>query len=109
MCLGIPMQVLQALDGRAECAGRHGRGWIDTALVGGVQPGEWLLTWLGAARGRLDAVEAGRIELALDALAAAQSGEGGFDVARFFPDLADREPELPEHLRPLAAAARQES
>ncbi|MCU0757627.1 MAG: HypC/HybG/HupF family hydrogenase formation chaperone [Steroidobacteraceae bacterium] len=109
MCLGIPMQVLQALEGRAECAGRHGRGWIDTTLLGEVRAGEWLLTWLGAARGRLEAGEAARIELALDALAAAQSGQGAFDVARFFPDLVDREPELPEHLRPVAAAARQES
>jgi hydrogenase expression/formation protein HypC len=41
--------------------------------------------------------EAMQISAALDALEAALAGES--DLSRFFPDLADRVPQLPEHLR----------
>jgi hydrogenase expression/formation protein HypC len=105
MCLGIPMRVERAGEGRADCVGRHGQGAIDTTLIGDVEPGDWLLTWLGAARSRLDAAEAARIELALDALVAAQRAAAAgaaaqpFDAALFFPDLIGREPELPAHLK----------
>lgn len=97
MCLGIPMEVLEADGNVAVCRGRNGVVKIDATLVAPVASGEWLLTWLGAARSRLDADEAGRIDQALDALEAVERGE--IDLARFFPDLVDREPQLPEHLR----------
>jgi hydrogenase expression/formation protein HypC len=98
MCVGIPMQVV-AVDGNvAMCDGRMGSQTIDVALIGVVVPGEWLLTFLGAARGRLDAQDAARIDRALDALAAIERGEP-IDVGTFFADLVEREPELPEHLR----------
>ena len=52
MCIGIPMQVIEA-DGRfALCEGRGERRRINTALVGGVAPGDWLLVFLGDARER---------------------------------------------------------
>ncbi len=97
MCLGIPMRVL-AVDGqRATCAGRGLQMEVDTLLVGAVAPGQWLLTFLGAARGLLDESEAEKINGALDALEAMQSGES--DLDRFFADLVNREPQLPEFLR----------
>jgi hydrogenase expression/formation protein HypC len=97
MCLGIPMEVVSEDGNVAICRGRQGVVRIDATLVAPVAPGEWLLTWLGSARAKLDADEAGRIDQALDALDAI--GRGEVDVARYFPDLVDREPQLPEHLR----------
>ncbi len=99
VCVGIPMQVIEADGNVAVCRGRHGTVRIDATLVTPVAPGEWLMTWLGAARAKLDADEAARIEQALDALEAVERGE--IDLAKFFPDLVDREPQLPEHLRTL--------
>jgi hydrogenase expression/formation protein HypC len=98
MCLGIPMEVVEANGNVAVCRGRHGVVKIDATLVAPVDVGEWLLTWLGSARAKLDAAEAGRIDQALDALEAVERGE--VDLAKYFPDLVDREPQLPEHLRP---------
>jgi hydrogenase expression/formation protein HypC len=98
MCLGIPMQVLAVTGVSATCRGRQGTQQIDVALLGTVAPGEWLLTFLGAARSRLDADEAVRIDRALDALEAIEAGQP-VDVARYFADLVAREPELPAHLR----------
>ena len=98
MCLGIPMQVVAADGNAATCSGRSGTQDIDVSLVAPVATGEWLLTFLGAARGRLDAGEAARIDRALDALESIERGEP-MDVATFFADLVDRGPQLPEHLR----------
>ena len=97
MCLGIPMQVVEADGNVTLCRGRNGLVKIDATLVAPVQVGDWLLTWLGSARAVLDADEAGRIDQALEALAAVERGE--LDLAKYFPDLVDREPELPPHLR----------
>lgn len=97
MCLGIPMEVVEADGNVAICRGRQGLVKVDATLLAPVVAGEWLLTWMGYARARLDADEAGRIDQALDALDAIERGE--VDIARFFPDLVDREPQLPEHLR----------
>ena len=98
MCLGIPMQVVTAEDMAATCRGRQGDQRIDVALVAPVEPGEWLLTFLGAARSRLEADEAARIDRALDALEAIEGGQA-IDVASYFADLVAGAPELPEHLR----------
>jgi hydrogenase expression/formation protein HypC len=98
MCLGIPMQVVAADGNAATCSGRSGTQCIDVSLLGPVVPGEWLLTFLGAARGRLDADEAAQIGRALDALESIERGEP-LDVAAFFADLVERGPQLPEHLR----------
>ena len=98
MCLGIPMEVVSADGNVAICRGRFGVVRVDATLVAPVAPGEWLLTWLGSARSKLDVEEAGRIDQALDALEAVERGE--VDLAKYFPDLVDREPQLPEHLRP---------
>jgi hydrogenase expression/formation protein HypC len=97
VCLGIPMEVLEADGNVAVCRGRNGVVKIDATLVAPVAPGDWLLTWLGSARSKLDAGEASRIDQALDGLEAIERGE--FDLAKYFPDLVDREPQLPDHLR----------
>jgi hydrogenase expression/formation protein HypC len=98
MCLGIPVRVVSVSGTVARCDGPDGALDVDVSLVTPVVPGEWLLNFLGAARGRLDADEAARITRALGALGAIERGEP-IDVAAFFPDLVDREPELPEFLR----------
>ncbi len=98
MCLGIPMQVLGVDGDVATCRGRAGEARIDVALVAPVAAGDWLLTFLGAARSRIDAAEATRIDRALAALEAIEAG-AGIDVADYFADLVGREPELPAHLR----------
>ncbi len=98
MCLGIPVHVLSVAGSVARCLDRDAEVDIDISLVTPVVPGEWLLTFLGAARGHLDADEAARIGQALGALEAIERGEP-FDAAKFFPDLVDREPQLPEFLR----------
>ncbi len=101
MCVGTPMHVLRALPAAqfAECIDRRGAvSSVDLALVGAVEPGAWLLVFLGAAREIIDADRAQKIDLALGALEAALSGDlSAIDAA--FPDLAGREPQLPEHLR----------
>jgi hydrogenase assembly chaperone HypC/HupF len=96
------MEVVAADGNVATCRGRQGVVRIDATLVAPVAPGDWLLTWLGSARAKLDAAEAGRIDQALDALEAVERGE--VDLAKYFPDLVDREPELPAHLRPEGTA-----
>ncbi len=74
MCIGIPMQVIEA-DGRhALCEGRGERRRIHTALVGEVAPGDWLLVFQGDARERIDASRAAEVNVALDLVASAMQG-----------------------------------
>lgn len=106
MCLGIPMQVMELLSpSQARCADRGQMQVIDIALVAPVQPGDWLMTFLGSAREKMDEISAGNSLGALEALRAIMSGEEA-DIAAAFPDLVGREPQLPEHLRrPVDAEA----
>lgn len=103
MCLGIPMQVISAEGHAAVCRGRNGLERIDTLRTGPLAAGQWVLTSLGAAREIIDAERAAQVESALDALTVVLSGEGGDVNAlidRHFADLVNREPQLPEFLRP---------
>lgn len=109
MCLAIPMQVISAHGTVAMCQGPDGPERIDTLLVGDVQAGQWLLVFLGSARECIDAARAAQVT---DALAALQAGLAAGDpqsVREFvdarFPDLAGREPQLPDFLRPPARRA----
>jgi hydrogenase expression/formation protein HypC len=98
MCLGVPMRVMESLGHAAWCEGRGERALVDLTLVGPQPVGTWVLTHLGAAREVLTPQAADSSNAALDALAAALSG----DAARIdsgFADLVGREPALPEHLR----------
>jgi hydrogenase expression/formation protein HypC len=118
MCIGIPMQVV-TLDQTSLTAGCCP--WpehipvsnsavlqrVDLSLTGLVEPGQWLLVFLGAARECLTPERALQIGQALCALQQVQSGSvDGLD--RLFADL-DREPRLPEHLRPLLVSASAEA
>lgn len=96
MCLGIPVQVIACGAHFASCIGRNGEVRIDLSLVGPQAPGNWLLTFLDAAREVIDGERAAAINAALNALDAAQSG--ATDFAAFFADL-EREPQLPDFLR----------
>lgn len=98
MCLGIPMQVLEVNENTALCEGRNGRQLINTMLVGKVEVGQWLLTFLDAGREIIDAEQAALVNDALDGLQAVADG-GEMDMDRFFGDLVNREPVLPEFLR----------
>lgn len=114
MCIGVPMCVVACdADGDfAECAAAAdgdvgaARERLDMRLVGAQPEGTWVLAFHGAARRVLDADEAARIGDALAALQGAldgslDAGSGAFDA--LFADLVDREPTLPDHLRPSAA------
>jgi hydrogenase expression/formation protein HypC len=108
MCLGIPMQVIRVdgADGHSVvCCGRNGVERIDTLRTGPLEVGQWVLCSLGAAREVIDALRAAQIDAALDALTAVLSGEGDPDemtalIDHHFSDLVNREPQLPEFLRP---------
>lgn len=98
MCLAIPMQVL-AMEGQsALCRGRHGEVRLDTLLTGPLEPGQWVLGFLGAARDVVSEAEARRIDSALDALDALLAGEAP-DLDVHFADLVGREPQLPDFLQ----------
>jgi hydrogenase assembly chaperone HypC/HupF len=98
MCIGIPMQVIEVEDLFAWCNGRNGRRRINTMLIGDIQPGDWLLTFLDSAREAIDDERATQINAALQALERVSAGETNFDDC--FADLIGREPQLPDFLRP---------
>lgn len=100
MCLGLPLQVVSVEDGGAFalCRSRDGshQETLDLRLVGGAEPGDWVLGFLGAARSRLTPEDAARTADALEAITAVQNGQS---VDHLFADLIDREPTLPDHLK----------
>ena len=97
MCLGIPMRVVEATENSAICEGRNGRQLINTMLLGRVEVGQWLMTFLDSGREVIDAERAALVNAALDGLQAASGGEVNLD--HFFADLVNREPSLPDFLR----------
>jgi len=101
MCIGRPMQVLACDEQMALCELDGEREQVDITLVGQQPIGTWLLVFLGAAREVMDAVAARHTISAIQALEAVAEGETQLDHC--FPDLAGREPYLPEHLRAAAA------
>ena len=97
MCIGVPMQVVGASEGRAWCEGRGRRQELNMLLVGMQPPGTWVLAFQDSAVRVLNPEEAAQTNAALDALEAALAGAQNFD--RFFADLIEREPALPPHLQ----------
>lgn len=94
------MRVLESHPHQALCEASDGhRRMVDTAMVGQVPAGAWLLVFLGSAREQIDPDQAETLNKALEALSAVMAGQT--DVDHLFPDLAGREPPLPAHLRPL--------
>lgn len=106
MCIGVPMRI-RTVDGLAARAddGAGGLAVIDLSLLPEARPGDWVLTFLGAARRRLDPEEAALLIDALSAMAAALRGEQDADA---FADLTGRAPTLPPHLEAARAAGRSE-
>jgi len=74
MCIGIPMQVVEAEGRFALCEGRGERRRINTALVGDVATGDWLLVFLDDARESIDADRAAEVNAALDLVLGAMQG-----------------------------------
>ncbi|MDT7833627.1 HypC/HybG/HupF family hydrogenase formation chaperone [Aquabacterium sp. OR-4] len=74
MCIGMPMQVLATREGFAQVAGRGEQREVNTALVGPVQPGDWLLVFLDTARECIDAARAAEVDATLDLVQAAMAG-----------------------------------
>ena len=107
MCIGIPALVERLEGAQALCRTRDGLCEVDLALTGPVPAGSWLLVFQGAARECIDVQRAREIDAALDALAAIAQGQSA-DIDRFFPDLANREPQLPPHLQAQLQARQQQ-
>jgi hydrogenase expression/formation protein HypC len=98
MCIGTPMQVVQAEAHHAWCEADGRRERLDMALIGMQPPGTWVLAFQGTARQVMGPEEAAFARDARRALAAALAGETDMDA--FFADLVGREPQLPAHLQP---------
>ncbi len=96
MCVGFPMTVVEDLGSEAHCERRGARERVSMLLVGPQPAGTKILAHLGAAVRVLGELEAQQIDDALEAVEAALRGE---NVDRFFADLVDRTPQLPEFLR----------
>ena len=97
MCIGIPMRVVSVDGVVAACEGRGARAYLDVALIEAPVPGDWVLSFRGAALRKLTAEEARQTDAALDALAAVLAGDAVRD--EMFADLVNRTPTLPPHLR----------
>lgn len=97
MCIGLPMQVVSQEAGYALCEGMGEQRRVDTLLVGDQPVGSWLLVFLNSAREVISEERAKQVGDALQAVNLAMRGD--VDVSHLFADLADREPQLPPHLR----------
>ena len=106
MCLGLPLRIV-SVEGIAAVASDGNRTeTIDLSLVGDVRPGNWVLTFLGAAREVISAEDARAIG---DALAGLERVMAGGDLGDAFADLDARGPELPPHLAAAHAAGLSEA
>lgn len=103
MCVGLPLCITK-IDGIAATAsnGAHVE-TIDLSLTPDAQPGNWVLTFLGAAREVISADEAQKISAALDGLRSVMRGDALGDA---FADLEQTGPQLPAHLQAALDAGR---
>jgi hydrogenase expression/formation protein HypC len=86
MCIGIPMQVRALTPGYALCEGRGGEfKQLNTALVGELQLGDWVLAFLDSAQERLSPERAAEINTTLEEmwrLMASTGAVGAADTAQ---------------------------
>jgi hydrogenase expression/formation protein HypC len=68
------MQVSAVEPGHAWCEGRGERRRVNTALVGTLVPGDWLLVFLGDARETITTERAVEVNAALDLVLDAMQG-----------------------------------
>lgn len=93
MCMGIPMQVVEAGFGCAMCDYNGERRRIDTMLVGDTPPGTWVLVFIDAAREVITDEAAQKINDALASLNSAMNGgDGNVDV--LFADIIAKRKEM---------------
>ena len=102
MCLGVPLQVREILSPAAVRCAQPGAQVllreVNTGLLEDAPAtGDWLLVHVDVAIRTLSPDEAQQIGDALRAVEAAARGES---FEHLIADLIEREPQLPEHLRP---------
>lgn len=91
MCVGIPVQVIEAGEFFCRCRGRNGEEQVNMMLIGSQPAGTWLLNFLGSAREVITAEDAENINKALDGLAEIMGGAESIDVDYYFPGLSTAE------------------
>ncbi|KRR02259.1 hydrogenase [Bradyrhizobium jicamae] len=96
MCLGLPMTIVETDSVSALCEYCGERRRVSVLLLSEPSVGAKVLVYIDTAIRLLDDDEARLIADALEGLGAALNGQ---DYDRFFVDLVNREPQLPEHLR----------
>ncbi|WP_167648774.1 HypC/HybG/HupF family hydrogenase formation chaperone [Mameliella alba] len=103
MCVGLPL-CIRSVDGIAATATNGPETeLIDLSLTPEAGPGDWVLTFLGAAREIISPDEAQKITAALNGLRAVMQGGGPGDA---FADLEAAGPQLPPHLQAALDAGR---
>ena len=85
MCIGVPMEVLTLRPGFALALGRGSWREVNTALVGDLRVGDWVLVFLDSAREIISAERAREIDATLDLLQSAFSGDAGADASFTLP------------------------
>jgi hydrogenase expression/formation protein HypC len=96
MCLGLPMTIVETDGLSALCVYGAEQRRVSVMLLSNPPVGAKVLVYIDTAVRLLDDEEARLIGDAIQGLEAALNGE---NCDRFFADLIDREPQLPEHLR----------
>lgn len=96
MCLGLPMTIVETDGISARCTFNGEERQVSMLLLSNPPVGSKVLVYIDTAIRLLDEEEARLIADAIRGLGAALQGE---NCDRFFADLIDREPQLPEHLR----------
>jgi hydrogenase expression/formation protein HypC len=94
MCVGLPCRITSITGIAAQVADSTEP--VDLSLTPDARVGDWVLTFLGAARDVISEDEALKILAALDGLRAVMMGDGPGDA---FADLDARPPQLPPHLQ----------
>jgi len=84
MCIGLPMRVLSCANGKAEVLREGEQRRVRTALVGDLQPGDWVLVHLDSAVEKLSAERAAEVDAALAMVSGVLAGQA--------PDLATPQP-----------------
>lgn len=103
MCVGIPMRILSVDGIVATASDETSTHTIDLSLTPDVQPGQWVLTFLGTAREPIGEDEARKIMAALKGLRSIMSGG---ELGDAFADLEESGPQLPPHLQAALANGR---
>lgn len=87
MCIGVPVQIVEAGEIVALCRGRNGDEQVNMMLIGPQPVGTWVLNFLGSAREVITQQDAMNINKALDGLTAIMQGEENIDIGSYFPGL----------------------